>query len=143
MRGTGYGCMSVGGNRLVDSHRLAYELAHGAVPLPGLCVTHSCDNRACCNPAHLSVGTKKDNHDDMKARDRVTKPGDLSETVRAKRDSVGLPGQKLTREMVEEIRREHASGATQTALAKRYGVCRSTIGRIVHGERWIDELRAG
>lgn len=142
MRGTGYGCMNVGG-KLVDSHRLAYELAHGAIPLPGLCVTHACDNRACCNPAHLSVGTKKDNHDDMKARHRAPSPDGISAKKREIRDTVGVAGQKLTRETAEAIRREHAAGANQIELARRYGVGRSTIGRVVRGERWLDERRAG
>jgi hypothetical protein len=42
------------------SHRFSYEIFKGEIP-KGLVVMHSCDNRICCNPDHLSVGTYRDN----------------------------------------------------------------------------------
>jgi hypothetical protein len=48
-------------------HRLAYTVAKGPIPA-GHVVMHSCDNRRCINPDHLSVGTQKQNIRDSIAR---------------------------------------------------------------------------
>jgi len=45
------------------AHRVSYELYKGEIP-EGLLVRHMCNNRKCCNPDHLEVGTAKDNYDD-------------------------------------------------------------------------------
>lgn len=55
-------------------HVIAYTLAHGPVPA-GAVVRHTCDNRACMNPAHLIIGTQSDNVQDMLARGRNRGPG--------------------------------------------------------------------
>jgi len=64
-----YGLFKLQNGRQVKAHRMAYELTSGPIP-GGLMVCHHCDNPPCVNPAHLFLGTCKDNLDDMYAKDR-------------------------------------------------------------------------
>ncbi|WP_366001547.1 HNH endonuclease signature motif containing protein [Sphingomonas sp.] len=72
----GYGNFGWKAGRSVNAHKAAYLLTKGDVP-DGMVVMHSCDNRRCCNPAHLSVGTYSDNTQDgiRKGRIAVCAPG--------------------------------------------------------------------
>lgn len=69
----GYGSAGVEG-RVVTASRRAYELTNGPIPrgegYHGNVVMHSCDNRPCCNPRHLSLGTQGDNNNDRDAKGR-------------------------------------------------------------------------
>lgn len=55
-------------------HRVAYEQVHGPFD-PSLTVCHRCDTPHCVNPAHLFLGTQKDNLRDMFAKGRARPRG--------------------------------------------------------------------
>jgi len=66
-----YGSIRVGGRKgkTVKLHRLAWEEAFGPIP-DGMSVCHTCDVPACCNPAHLFLGSQQDNVTDMMNKGR-------------------------------------------------------------------------
>jgi hypothetical protein len=59
-------------NKRERASRLAWMLRRGPIPA-GLFVCHHCDNRACCNPGHLFLGTVQDNNRDRHAKGRDVK----------------------------------------------------------------------
>ncbi len=62
----GYSLASV--NRIkMPGHRASFILANPEVSVKDLCVLHKlhCTSRACINPDHLYLGTKKDNAQDQ------------------------------------------------------------------------------
>lgn len=75
----GYGLICVGawysGQRTtVGAHRLMWERHNGPAP-ERTHVMHSCDNRLCINPAHLRLGTPKENVRDMISKGRQSFKG--------------------------------------------------------------------
>lgn len=115
---SGYGALNVAG-RMVATHRLAWEMANGAIP-SGLFICHSCDNPSCINPAHLFLGTHIQNMADCKSKKR---------TMRGERHHQA----KLSISVVREIR---LGNGPLRFDAVRFGVSESTITRIRHGKLW-------
>lgn len=70
--GAGYGMLRLDGTNRY-AHRTAYELVRGPIPR-GAHILHSCDNPPCCNPAHLSIGSRSDNMRDCVAKGRQNHP---------------------------------------------------------------------
>lgn len=135
---SGYGNLSWHGLH-VQAHRVAYFLRHGGIALPtnfrqaGVAkryrrfVLHKCDNRACCNPEHLFLGSMRANMLDAYAKGRKVQP--RSQHANA----------KLTSEQVREIRRKYDAGeALQIPLAKEFGVSQRVISLVVRRETYKD-----
>ncbi len=62
----GYGNIEIHGQQWL-THRLAWTLKHGPIPA-GMMICHRCDERRCCNPDHLFLGTRGDNMADLKTK---------------------------------------------------------------------------
>ena len=121
----GYGMMNIGDEKHpVLAHRLSYVIANGALPLElrgePVCVLHHCDNRPCCNPAHLFIGTNQDNVDDMVAKNRQSR-GEKHHWT------------KLTE---ADVRAILASRETATILSQRYGVALNTLYNLRTRKTW-------
>lgn len=49
--------------KMLYAHRVAYKLAHGRLaPYRNHNVLHSCENKLCCNPKHLFLGSLSEAH---------------------------------------------------------------------------------
>lgn len=121
-RGLGYGHFTMRG-RSYKAHRVAWAIANNhPIPDSSVPVLHSCDNRICCNPAHLRLGTLSENYADMIERGRF-QPKRGESHYRS----------KLTAADVRQIRR---STCSQSALASKYGINQSEISRIRNGLSW-------
>lgn len=68
----GYGVLSRGSK--ADGYYLAHRFSwmlHNNAEIPnGMFVMHKCDNPECTNPEHLTIGTAKDNTQDMISKGR-------------------------------------------------------------------------
>lgn len=119
----GYGVLTTAPHKQEKAHRFSYELHHGPVPR-GKQVCHTCDNPPCCNPAHLFVGTQRDNTTDMMEKGR-----------NGYRTHLGVDHgmAKLTEDAVRTIRQ--STGAARI-MAARFKVSESTIYMIRGGHIW-------
>ena len=112
----GYGWFKFNKYTGMNSQRAAWIMTNGYIE-NGLEVCHSCDNRKCCNPKHLFLGTHLENMKDMTSKNRFI--------------------HKITYEQAIEIRELYATGnTTQQKLADKFGVCITQIHRIIHYKRW-------
>lgn len=121
----GYGVFTVY-YKYIRAHRYSWELHNGPIPY-GLCVLHRCDNRCCVNPAHLFLGTYRDNAQDCSKKGR-------------RRDQKGMRNNmvKLTEHEVRLIRKlqKRNCPVTQKRLAEWFGVDQSLISLIIQRKVW-------
>lgn len=131
----GYGLLSVKTETWMGkryAHRIAWEIANGRPVPEGRMVCHRCDNPSCIEPAHLFLGTHKENMADMKSKGR----GHWNGIVRK---GAAHPNAILTPAQVQEIRRMYRDcTVTHSRLAALFEVSTGTITAILNGRRWSD-----
>ncbi len=115
----GYGIIGVAGRKNEGAHRVSYRLFVGDIPL-SLSVCHHCDNPSCVNPAHLFVGTNRDNVADRERKGRQFYRKLGAHNGRA----------RLTSAQVVAI---HDDPRKQDDIALAFGVSQSTVHRIKAG----------
>lgn len=118
LNGRGYGRVSWRGRQKL-AHREAWKEEHGDIPA-GKLVCHRCDVKACVNPAHLFLGSAKENSADMVKKGRQAAGEDVAAS-------------KLTAEQVLAIR---ADPRPYKAISAQYGIGLPNISWIKSGRGW-------
>jgi len=117
----GYGKMMANGKTCVAS-RESYKIFKGPIP-ENKFICHTCDMPACVNPAHLWVGTPKQNAEDMVKKNRQSKNT--------------KPAAKLSWEAVKEIKDLRSRGMIMKDIAILYRIKPSAIQAILAGKTWV------
>ncbi len=120
----GYGITSCRRQKTISAHRLSYEIFKGNLEA-GKVVMHSCDNPACVNPDHLSLGTQRQNVQDCSAKGRINRGQDR-------------PAAKLTDDQVIYIKSKlnNYYYGLGREIAKMFGIDSTVISRIEAGKAW-------
>lgn len=125
----GYGMFGLGWvnkkSRVTTVHTYIFKCLFGMYSKK-LWVLHTCDNRKCCNPSHLWLGTQQQNNADMVEKGRARK-------------AIGSKAGKaiLNEEKVIEIKRRILIGnEAQKEIAIEFGVKPCVISNIKRNVIW-------
>jgi len=109
------------------AHRAAYTYFIGPIP-DGLDVLHRCDIPACCNPAHLFLGTQSDNAKDMWIKERGNPGSPLGQKLGP------AWNRQISVEQAHQIFNRYLEGETQRSIANDLGVTDVAISFILRGK---------
>ena len=123
---SGYGRVNFNlgdGAKVHGAHRVSFILSGGNITPDKPHVLHSCDNKSCCNPKHLSCGSHSENIKQAHARGLLSKPDKLS-------------NKKLNINQVHEIRKRLSNGETRKSLCLEYSLSKSGMAHLATGRTW-------
>jgi hypothetical protein len=132
MNSTGYGSVGWHG-KTRSAHRVAAYLsgmltdmkAPNSSDRASTHVLHKCDNRKCCNPQHLFLGSYRDNMLDAYKKNRKSQLKGEAHT-----------NAKLSNKQAQEIRMRYKKGEKQIPLAKEFKVSQKVISLIIRNEAY-------
>lgn len=124
--GKGYGKFWANGTKH-NAHKFAYQLYTGPIP-DGCVVMHSCNNKKCVNPGHLSAGSQSKNRKDAIADGLAKKPP----TFIGERHYAAT----VTEDVVKAIRLARSLGCSRGEIRRRFGVSRGCANGIISGATW-------
>lgn len=118
----GYGAFCIGRKHLT-THRWMCEVTNGPPPSDDHEAAHSCGNRRCVNPKHLSWKTRASNQLDRR----------LHGTAAIKRSKINATQAAQIRQL--------KGVETSIATAARYGITESNVRHIQAGNTWKAERK--
>lgn len=106
-------------NKRIRAHVWSYRTFKGKIPR-NLFVLHHCDVRCCVNPDHLYAGSKWQNSQDAKKRNRYPRGETHAHTKVLEKDVISIRN---------DDRPQHV-------IAEDYGVCQMTVCNIKLRRTW-------
>lgn len=125
----GYGVFATCNNgkaRNILAHRFAFWVYSGKIPDDSM-VLHKCDNRSCCNPKHLFLGTHSDNMRDAMSKGRMVIPRFIGETH---------PQATITFEIACQIHFLNSRGLRRGEIARELSTSGDIVGQVVKERTW-------
>lgn len=119
----GYGVFTVMGKNYM-AHRVSFSIVGGVLE-EGKHICHVCDNPPCVNPAHLWLGTPKENVDDAIKKGRFKGIGSAG--------GICIRPSSLTKKDIEWIR----------SLPHKWGVIEEITSKLGIGRSYATKLRRG
>jgi hypothetical protein len=92
-------------------------------------VLHQCDNKLCCNPKHMRIGTYAQNQLEAYGRKR-----------RAAHKGTAHTNAKHTPKSIALIKDMYAHGVSQEAIAKLLQVSQTCVSKIIRGESYAETV---
>lgn len=120
-----YGAIKVGGKRGKDLKAHRIQMVWQGIDIAGRVVRHKCDNGLCVNPAHLEIGTQRDNIHDMMERGRNRQPSGSANG-----------NSRLSPDLVRSIKLALANGTTCADVARYFELPHLLIYNLASGRTY-------
>lgn len=128
MHKSGHGQTQFQGMGVQYTHRLSWQIANGNIP-PGMCVCHTCDVPACCNPRHMFLGTRSDNMRDMWAKARGVHNDNAARCLESRRRQLAMSDSEIVATVIEPF----AAGESVKSICAATGLGPQSVRGLIAG----------